>query len=568
MKEREVIEKAIKRVMDKLGLKSDFLIEHPADEDHGDYATNVAMVGFEKAAEPASPRELAEKIKGELEKDEKLVEIIEMSRIEVKGPGFINFWLKKEWLVGEVDRVVDLKDEYGRGDWGEGKQMLIDYSAPNIAKRFSVGHLRSTIIGQALYNLYGFSGWKTVGDNHLGDWGTQFGMIVAVVIEKNLDVTLMTVEELEKEYVEYNERIKKDDGLRDKAREAFKRLERGEEREREIWKQTVEISKKEFDRIYEKLDIKIDYAFGESTYEELMKEVIKEAKEKGLARESEGALIVEFDDLPPAMLLKSNGTTTYFTRDMATIKFRENQVNDPKLKADLYIYEVGAEQGLHFKQVFKMAEKMGWGDESKFYHVAHGLVLGKDGKKLSTRKGTAVKLEDLLDEMVEKAGEINKESAEMVGIGAVKFFDLKHNPVSSYVYDEDQALSLNGDSGPYVQYACVRAKSVLRQMDEKKNTGEVEPKKESKGETGKEEMAILRSLYKFGEIVEMSAREYSPSILADYLLGLSKKFNGFYGSNQIKGSKEEAFRLKLTEAVAVVLANGLKLLGVEIPEKM
>lgn len=520
-------------------------VHHPANEKMGDYASNLAMRTGEKA----------EQIKERLEKDEGLMKVVE--KIEAAGPGFINFWLKKKWLVEELGRVIEQGEDYGRGDWGKGKRMLIDYSSPNIAKQFSVGHLRSTIIGQAIYNLYKFSGWDCVGDNHLGDWGTQFGMIIAAAEKWDLDLSKMKVEEIEEVYVKYNRLAKEDEKYLTRAQEAFSRLENDEEKAKKIWQTAVDISIKEFNKVYDLLGIKIDEAYGESFYKEMLAEVIKTAKEKRVAVVGEGgALIIEFDDLPPAMLLKSNGSSTYFTRDLATIKWRRQ---NPKLASDLYIYEVGAEQTLPFKQLFATAEKMGWGKKDDYVHVAHGLVLGEDGKKMSTRKGTTERMDELLKKMIERASEINKQSAKQVGIGAVIFNDLKHSPQTSYKFDWQRALSLEGDSGPYVQYACVRAKSVLFQS----SPGPLIEDENLR--LSADELAVLRQIYRFGEVIEEAAKGLAPNLVCEYLLELSRKFNGFYAGEKIVGNQ---IRLAITAGVAQVLENGLKLLQIEVPNKM
>ena len=548
------IKQAIEEVVKGRGI-SDLVveIEHPADEEMGDYASNVAL----------KTRIEAKEIKKGLEQNEDLMRLVE--RIEVAGPGFINFWLKKEFLVKEMVRVNEEKDGYGRGGWGKGKRMLIDYSSPNIAKQFSVGHLRSTIIGQAIYNLYKFSGWKCVGDNHLGDWGTQFGMIIAAVEKWDLDLSKMSVSEIEEIYVKYNRLVKEDKKYLKKAQEAFLRLEKGERKAKRVWEVAVKVSLKDFDKIYDLLGVKIDKAYGESFYEKVMPEVIKEMKEKGVASVGErGALIVEFDDLPPAMLVKSDGSSTYFTRDMAAIKYRRE---NPNLASDLYVYEVGAEQTLHFKQLFAAAEKMGWGERKNFVHVAHGLILASDGKKMSTRKGTTESMEELLRQMIERAKEKNELSAIQVGIGAVIFNDLKHAPETSYRFDWEKALSMEGDSGPYVQYAAVRAKSVMGKM---KGENQKEVGFDMTGELSlnEVELRVLRWIYRFEEVVERSAKEFSPNLLCEYLLELSRRFNGFYGASKIIGSKSEGFRLGLTAAVAQILENGLRLLNIEVPDKM
>ncbi len=557
MRVERLINTSIRKAAEEMGFPEvGFVVEHPTLETMGDWATNVALIAKE---EGKNPREVAELIVKLLEQDEELMDVVE--KIEIAGPGFINFWLKKEYLLKELREVVKKKGDYGKGDWGKGRRMLIDYSAPNIAKRFGVGHLRSTIIGQALYNLYRFSGWECIGDNHLGDWGTQFGMIVVAIEMKGLDAEKLSVEDLESLYVEFNEMIKEKPELKDDAREAFARLERGDSKARQIWETVTSTSMREFARIYDMLKVKIDYAFGESTYEKLMVDVIKDAEEKGVSRLSQGAVIIEYDNLPPAMLVKSNGTTTYLTRDFATVKFRQSQ---DQLRSDRYIYEVGQEQGLHFQQVFAAARKLGYVASEELVHVGHGLVLGEDRKKLSTRKGTAIKLEEWLVEMIGKAGQINKESAEAVGIGAVKFFDLKHNPLSSYVFDMDEALKLEGNSGPYVQYAHARIKSMLSKAGvDKLSEGGI-----PEGEINREEMAVLRWICRFGEVVQAAAEEYAPNLVCGYLLELAGRFNGFYNQHQVIGGDNEQFRLVLAAGVGQVLENGMKLLGIDPVERM
>jgi len=360
-----------------------------------------------------------------------------------------------------------------------------------------------------------------------------------------------------------------DPGLEKEGRKWFKKLEDGDTEARRIWQECVDVSMAEFNRIYEMLKVKFDEAYGESFYVDKMAAVIDEAKTMGIAIKSEEAWVIEIEGVDiPLMLVKSDGSSTYFTRDMATVKYR---LENPNLKANLYVYEVGAEQSLHFKQVFATAEKMCWGKKEDFVHIAHGLVLGVDGKKMSTRKGTTESMEGLLKKMIEKAGLINNKSAKEVGVGAVIFNDLKHSPQTSYKFDWEKALSLEGDSGPYVQYACVRARSVLELS---MSTPEVRRRRNTtSGESVlnrpcNDEVAVLRKLYRFGEVVERAAREFSPNLVCEYLLELARSFNSFYGGNQVLGSENEEFRLALTAAVAQVLENGLRLLHIEVPAKM
>src|SRR5258706_5786982 len=433
MKIKEAIYSAIRELYGS----QNFSVEHPADAQMGDFATNVALVMAKQIGK--NPRELAEETKQKLLKDEKLAEIIE--KIEVAGPGFINFWVKDEVLVQKLNEMSEAGNHAINSDFMSGKKVLVEYSSPNIAKRFSVGHFRSTIIGQAVLNLYKHSGAEVTDDNHLGDWGTQFGMIIAAVEEKKLDVKMMSVPDLENLYVEFNRRIAETPELKNKAREAFARLERGEESARKIWQQAVDVSMKEFGQIYKKLGVTFEHQYGESAYEKMMPEIIKEAMDSGVAEKGEGgALIVKFEKdgkeyMPPAMLQKGDGTTTYFTRDLATVRKR---LDDADLKSDLYIYEVGSEQRLHLKQVFETVEKLEWAKKEQFIHVAHGLLSLPEGK-MSTRKGNTVKLEDLLFRAADEAKKIAKEIltsaiSEKIGIGAVKYNDLRRSPEADYVF--------------------------------------------------------------------------------------------------------------------------------------
>jgi arginyl-tRNA synthetase len=541
--------------LEKLAGGSEFSLVRPANESFGEYATNLALVlGNEQKKNPAAvAAELVESLKS----DGQLSDYLDS--VTVEGPGFVNFKLKSEYYLNWLPTSAE--KNYGQGEWGKGKKVLVEYSSPNIAKRFSAGHLRSTIIGDALASLYRFSGWSVVTDNHLGDWGTQFGMIIAAVEEKGLEVSGLTVAELEDLYVEFNSRLKDDPDLRDKAREAFSRLEQGDEAARKIWLQAKEVSLKEFDHIYQQLGVKFDFTLGEADYEAKMKEIIPQVKSK-LARESEGALIVEFEDMPPAMLLKSNGTTTYFTRDLATVKYR---LDESKLKADQYIYEVGAEQTLHFRQVFATAVMMGWATRDQFVHVAHGLMTLPEGK-MSTRAGRTVKLDELLSQAKIKAAKLGSEGQEpeKIAIGALKFNELRHAPTSNYVFTWEEALNMEGESGPYLQYAYVRAHKVLEGIQAKTNLPE-------NYDFNNEELALARQLHRFGEDIEIAAKNFAPNLVATYLFELGQRWNSFYNQHRILQAETEdqkQVRLALTLAVENVLKTGLEILGIEVVKRM
>jgi arginyl-tRNA synthetase len=554
----------IKSLQKAAGIKEAHL-EFPENETHGDYATNLALVSAKKKKK--KPKDLAEEIVKKLQKDKDLVKIV--SKIEVAGPGFINLWLSKDYLLEELQKAAKQKEKYGTSDIGEGKTVVIDYSSPNIAKSFGIGHLRSTIIGQALYNLYKFLGYKVIGDNHLGDWGTQFGILLYQITSKKLDPLKLSIDDLEKLYVDFNKLAEEKPKLMDEARAWFKKLEEGDSEAKKIWKATVDISIQEFGRIYNLLGVQIDYAYGESFYGDKMLAVIKEIKEKGLSKKSEGAEIVELKGMPPGMLVKSDGATTYFTRDLATIKFRIKEWNP-----GLFIYEVGADQKLHFRQLFEAAKLLGWTKKRELVHIAHGLIRFEHGK-MSTRRGLTVKLEKVLEEAIKRAGEIIDKSktggelsekekeniAKAVGVGAIKYFDLSHHPTSDIIFDWEKLFLLEGNSAPYLQYTFARTQSVLRKA-------KAQDTKYNKQDINDEEALLLRSFPRFSETIIDAAKNYSPNLLANYLFDLAQKYNNFYNQHRIIGSENQGLRIMLTIAVGQILKNGLTLLGIKTPERM
>ncbi len=567
----EEIKILIKKALIELGYGYEELIEieHPADKKFGDYSSNVAMVMAKK--ENKNPRELALSIKNKIEEiaDRSLV-----SKVEVAGPGFINLYLSFEMLLKKVEEI-NYFVEYDKklSTCGSGKTVIIDYSAPNIAKPFGIGHLRSTNIGQAIYNLYKTLGYKTIGDNHLGDWGTQFGKLITAVKKwANKDIDKLTIGDLEKLYVKFHKESEKDENLIEEGREWFSKLERGDKEAREIWQKFIAISLYEYKKVYELLGVDIDYAYGESFYEKMLPGVIEEVEKRGIAKVSDGAKIIEFDDMPPAMIEKSNGTTTYFTRDMATIKYRMETWNP-----DLIVYEVGADQSLHFRQLFRVAEMMGWKPGDGFVHIAHGLIRWSGGK-FSTRKGDTIHLSDVIDKAMDKAKAIaeksligkemrageREEMIKQVAIGAIKFNDLSSDPRKDVIFDWDRIMSLEGDSGPYLQYTYARCLSLLAKTKilEQKNIDKIPP------ELKAEEEDLLRELYKFEEKILESAKRFSPAVLAEFLLSIARRYNEFYGKYRIIDQAEEVFRVFLTRSTASCLSRGLKILGIEPVSRM
>lgn len=580
-----------------LGITSnDLSLEIPDNQDFGDYTTSVAMRAFadktflEKLPESLkiakNPYELAANIVNAIEEKGELSDYIE--KILAIKPGFINIWLKDEVLIDNLIQISKSNYYYGSSDIGKNKRVVIDYSSPNIAKRFSIGHLRSTIIGQSLYNIYEFLGYKVIGDNHLGDWGTQFGKLIYMLKRHPLESG--SGEGLEKLYVKYHQLAKGEEKekMDFEARAWFAKLEKGVPMAREIWRKCVSISMREFNRIYDLLGVSFDMMMGESRYSGVLKRLLKNKHFLSHLSEGEsGAKIIDLSEYgikTPLMFLKSDGATTYAARDLACLYYRMR-----RFEPHIVIYEVGKEQTLHFKQVFAAARKLGWVDDSVIlYHTAHGLYLSPSGKKFSTREGGVVNLEDVLLEAIKKAGEIVSSSKTArnippkdleritndIGIGAIKYFDLKHSVGSDIVFDWSKILDLKGNSGPYIQYTFARTNSVLEKAKERgidvKNL-EYSDIEVLRLDLTDSERDIARLLFHFGEFVKKAAVEFSPKVICDYLFALCQRYNSFYDKYPIlkeKNAKKKMFRLKLTEDVGWVIRNGLRLLGIEVVEKM
>ena len=562
------IKQEIKKLLEKVvGKPAE--VDRPADLAFGDYTTSIAI------KEKLDAGEIAKKLE-----ENSLFEKVEAVN------GFINFFLKSEHLLGNLALILEQKEKYGSSDAGKGKTVVIDYSAPNIAKPFGVGHLRSTIIGQAIYNIYKSQGYTAIGDNHLGDWGTQFGKLIYQIELKikneKLKIKELDIEKLEKLYVEFHQQAKENPKLEDEARAWFKKLEDGNKEAKAIWQACYDISIKEFDRIYSLLGIKIDYALGESFYQDKMQAIFEEMKQKGIVEQSQGAWVVKFanDELPTLPVIKSDGATTYFLRDLATIQYRLNT-----WQPQLIIYEVGADQSLHFRQLFKTAQMLGW-NRVVFKHVAHGLMRSKTGK-FSTRKGQTVHLEEVLEEAIAKAKEIIKQSetnqglseteksqlAQQVGIGAIKYNDLSQHHSKDIIFDWGKLLNLKGNSGPYLQYTYARCRSVLQKSGVKNDAFRAFNENLTKQPLplNNEELNLLRQLVYFPELLQKAAAAFSPNLIANYVFALAQEFNLFYAKHyilQADTKEQKEFRLALTFAVGQIIKNGLTLLGIESPEKM
>lgn len=501
------------------------------------------------------PKELAEDLKRAIEAKK----ISYLEKVEVAGPGFINFFLAKDFLKNSVTEIIKAGDDFGKNNLGQGRKAIVEYSSPNIAKEFSIGHLRSTIIGDAIANILSFSGYDVVRDNHLGDWGTQFGKEIVAIKKWGNEETIAKSESPVKElvalYVKFHEQAEKDPTLEDEARVWFAKLEQGDEEAVTLWKKCVDWSMVSFDEIYKLLGVKFDTALGESFFVDKTEEVYEALQKKDLMKKSEGAEVVFFegDKLPPLIVRKTDGTSIYATRDLGADLYRKQTYGDDIL----VINETGSEQTLYFRQLFETEKMLGWYGEGKRVHVSHGLYTF-GGAKMSTRKGNVIGLEEVINEAIKRSGEFNSAVAQDVGIGALKYNDLKRESSMNVSFDWNEALNLKGNSGPYLQYAYARTQSILNKSE--KRPGDFE----SADEPG----MVEKMLYRFTEVVERAARDYAPHHICTYLYDLAGAFSSYYEKNKIIGSEAEDYRLALTAAVGQVLKNGLTLLGIKTPEKI
>lgn len=557
---KDILQKLFTKSLKKAGIDSaDVSFEHPQDLSHGDYATNVAMRYAKDLGK--NPRELAEDVVSGLDSHE-FVE-----KYEVAGPGFVNIFLSKTFLKNSIADIQEKDSEFGSNEIGLDKVAIVEYSSPNIAKPFSIGHFRSTIIGDVISNIMEKSSYEVVRDNHLGDWGTQFGKLI-VAIKKWGDMEKISesenpVKELVALYVKFHKEAEEDESLNDEGREWFTKLENGNEEARDLWKRCITWSMTEFDRIYKRLGVKFDTMIGESFFEDKMDVVVEDLKSKDLLKESEGASLVFFDDekMPPAMILKKDGSTLYATRDLATDLYRKKEYNP-----DVVVNEVGSEQSLYFRQIFEIEEMLGYFNKDQRIHVSHGLYRFADGK-MATRKGNVIWLNDVLDQAVEKVKEAGADDniAEDVGVGALIFNDLKRESSKFINFDWGEILNITGDSGPYVQYTHARCVSLL----EKGKTENFEPNLD--GYENYESSNLEKLLYRYPEFIEISLTRFEAHHIPNYLLELCREFNSWYAANKVidTGDKDTSeHRLAIVNAVRVVVRNGLNILGIEAPEKM
>ena len=543
-------------------------IEIPPDTKLGDYAFPCFKLARTlKKAPPAIATEIKDNIK---------IENTAIEKIEVVG-GYLNIFINKKMLVESVLKEIDEKKEkYGYSNIGEGKTAVIEYSSPNVAKPFHIGHLRTTVIGGALYKIYNALGYNTVGINYLGDWGLQFGKVMSglELWKDEYDLENDSINSLLKIYVRFNEEEKQNPELTDMARTWFKKLEDGDEYTTKTWEWIRKVSIDNYNKTYNLLNSKFDSYNGEAYYNDKMDAIVKELEEKGLLKDSQGAKIVDLEEynMPPCIIITSAGTTIYATRDITAFIDRMNTY-----KFDKMVYVVGAEQKLHFEQFFKVLEKMGYEEYvKKAVHVPFGLVVDKDGEKIGSRKGNSVFLEDILQEAINKSRKIVEEKnpnlenkddvARKVGVGAIIFNDLYNSRIKDEIFDWDTLLNFQGETGPYMQYIYVRTKSLMEKANYVPDASKVnfDLLKED------EAIEIVKSLYDFSNTITAAAEKNEPSIIARYLINLAQKFSTFYNNNKIINDNKELqeARLYLTYAVGTVLKIGAGLLGMEMPDKM
>ena len=546
---KEKIVEEIYNILNKEVEPTDIIVEKPKDRKLGDYS--IPCFSLAKKLRK-NPNIIAEEISKKLSLKSEVLN------------GYLNVFINKNSFTKELLEKISIeKENYGSNKSGEGKTIVIDYSSPNIAKPFGVGHLRSTVIGESLRRICLMNGYNVVGINHLGDWGTQFGKLIYAYKTWGNEEALneSPLDELKRIYVKFHEEEAKDSSITDEGRKWFKALEDGNEEAVSLWKRFTEVSLKEFNKTYKLLGVdKFDSYAGESFYNDKMDSVVEELEQKHLLEVDDGASIVRLDNMPPALIKRSDGATLYITRDLAALFYRKKTYNFTEA-----LYCVGNEQTLHFNQLNAVVEKMGY--DFRATHIGFGMVL-QDGKKMSTRHGKSVKLQDVLEEAIELAGkyieeknpnlENKKEVAEKVGVGAVIFNDLKNYRTSDIEFNLEEILKFEGNTGPYIQYTYARINSLLKNK-------EIKEIDYTNLDIDEYIWNIVLDLYNYFDIISRAKKEYDPSIIAKYLIDLAQDFNKFYANHRVG---DDSFKLKLCESVGIVVKSGMRLLDVEVINQM
>ena len=543
-------------------------IEIPSNKEMGDYSLPCFKLAKEMKK---APQMIANEIKENIKIDENLIKKVEVVN------GYLNFFINPTAIIKTVfEEINNKKERYGSSVIGKGKNIVIDYSSPNIAKPFHIGHLRSTVIGGALYKIYKFLGYNVTGINHLGDYGTQFGKLIEGYKRwgEEYNIEENPIDELTKIYVRINNLCKEDESVLEECRNNFKKLEDGDTYCTELWQKFRKLSLKEFQKVYDLLDTHFDSLNGEAFYSDKMGEVVELLEKSGKLVESEGARVIDLEEkqMPPCLIEKTNGSTTYATRDLAAILYRARTYDFDKA-----IYVTSYEQILHFKQVFEVAKLLGIDEKytNNLVHVPFGMVMLKTGK-MSTREGNIIKLEELLDEAISRVSKVieeknpdleNKEEvAKRVGIGAVIFNDLYNSRIKDEIFDWDTMLNFNGETGPYLQYMYVRTNSILEKADVVLNLSDVDIDVLQDNAT----ISLIKELYSFGDIIKQSAIKDEPYIIARYLINIAGLFSTFYNENKIIVEEEKVrnARVYVTYCTNLVLKTGASLLGMQMPNKM
>jgi len=569
---KEELKKLISQKWNKISKKNDWPLikwqdiplENQAENRYGDYSSPLAFILSKKTKE--NPLSIAELLKNEMTNISPSL----ISKIEIAGGGYLNFFVSQEKLAEKLKEAYQKKEKFGFSSEGKNKKIIVDYSSPNIAKPMHIGHLRSTIIGEALSNLYEFLGYKVVRWNYLGDWGTQFGKLIASyklwgsekAIKENAINNLLAL------YVRFHKEEEKNPKLEKIGQEEFKKLEEGDKENKRFWLWFKKASWKEFGKIYQALNIKFDVVLGESFFNQKALSIISFLKKKKIAEPSDGALIVPLDKfgLPPALIQKSDEATLYLTRELAALKYRLEKYQPKKI-----IYVVGNEQDLHFKQLSALVKILGWGKKTELVHIKFGLVLSNDKKKLSTRKGEIVDLKEVINEAKEKAKKIIKEkhpqwpdkkiqkTGQIIAIGALKFNDLKEFRTADLVFNWEKMLDFSANSSVYLQYTYARINKIIAKA---KRIGEYDLKLLNYPL----EKLLIKKIIDFPEEIKNSAENYAPNNLAGFLLALADLTNKYYETVPVlkeKNKKRLNSQLVLLKTTASILKTGLKILGIE-----
>ena len=562
---KKLISEIIKSEIEDLTIEEiTALIEVPPNKEMGDYAFPCFKLAkiFRKA-----PNAIAEDLAGKIQPTDDINKIINLG-------GYVNFFVNKESLAKKViNQVLSEKENYGKSEFGKGKTVVVEFSSPNIAKPFHIGHVRTTVIGNALSKIYQSQGYHVEKLNHLGDYGTQFGKLIVAyklwgdkqAVEKD------PIKELLKLYIRFHDEAEAKPEMEDEAREWFTKLENGDQEAKDLWQWFRDESLKEFSRVYDLLDIDFDSYVGESFYSDKMPAVIEELKEKNLLVESDGAMIVDLEDskLPPALIQKRDGSTLYLTRDLASAFYRKKIYN-----FDKSIYVVGAQQELHFKQCFEIIKRMGYDWYKDMVHVQFGMVSLEEGT-MSTRKGRVVFLEDVLNQAIDRTRQIIEEKnpdaenidevAKAVGVGAVVFQELSNSRIKDYTFSWDRTLSFEGETGPYVQYTHARCCAVLRKADQP-----VSADINYEALSDQDAADVLSVLETFNKSIMTAMKKNEPHIVTRFVLDLAQAFNKFYHNSPILVEDDDlrAARLALVEATRQTIENALKILGMKAPQKM